>query len=336
MQRLRESLEMSESKAPAERFTSKLINLVIKRPPWRKVIFIFSIAGLLYIAAINFSNLQDGLMALGQANLLLLGLSVIAIAITYLTAAGVYWSLSDRKLTYAEMVEVEIAGAFTSRLLPAGLGGVATNLRYVSNSLRSKTAATTIIALNNILSILSYLASALLLVVIAEQPFRSVVRIAIPAIPVWVIIVVIIFVVLATSLIKQLRSAISSTWQKFLLILQGYREKPTQLLMGFGCALGTTIFYLLAFYCCSRAIGVDITIMQAFIAFTLGVTGGTVSPTPGGLGGAELGLYTGLYSTGVSGPDALSIVLVYRLLAFWLPLIPGFLMFRYLLKHKVL
>lgn len=318
-----------------EKFADKLVRLVIKQPPWRKIIFAFSIAAFLYVIAINFSSLQHGLIALKNSNILLLLASLLAIIVTYLTASGVYWALSDRSLHYVQMVQVEIAGAFTSRLLPAGLGGVATNLTYISKALKSKTAATTILALNNLLSIASYFIACFVVVVVFQEPV-SLSHLQVPRIPPWVIISGVVLLVLLLSLVKQLRHKAGVSWHTFKRILKGYKERPSQLLLAFCFALGTTTLYLLAFYICCLALGTPITITQAVVAFTFGLAGGTVAPTPGGLGGAELGFYSGLFATGIGSSEALSIVLVYRILAFWLPLVPGFLMFRHLLKQKVL
>jgi uncharacterized membrane protein YbhN (UPF0104 family) len=313
----------------------KLID-IFKKTPWRRIIFIFSIAAFLYVIALNFSSLQQGLRAIQDSNLLLLGASMAAICATYLTAAGVYWALSDKKIVYSEMLKVEIAGAFTSKLLPAGLGGVATNLTYISKSLKSKTAATTIIALNNIVSMASYFALTALILAVFQEPLRLSTNMHLPHIPPWFYISAVILIILTVSLVRQVRSKVGNSWNTIKQLLRGYRERPSQFIVAFCSALGTTVLYLIAFYLCCLALGTTISITQALLAFTLGLTGGTVAPTPGGLGGAEVGFYSGLYATGINGSEALSIVLVYRLLAFWIPLLPGFIMFRFLLKKKVL
>jgi uncharacterized protein (TIRG00374 family) len=46
-------------------------------------------------------------------------------------------------------------------------------------------------------------------------------------------------------------------------------------------------------------------------------------PLPGGIGGVDGGMIGALVAFGVGGGLALIAVLVYRLLAFWLPSVPG-------------
>jgi uncharacterized protein (TIRG00374 family) len=51
---------------------------------------------------------------------------------------------------------------------------------------------------------------------------------------------------------------------------------------------------------------------------------GSLAPTPGGLGAVEGLLITLLVSFDVPSPEAVAVVLVYRLINFWLPIPVGF------------
>jgi uncharacterized protein (TIRG00374 family) len=64
-----------------------------------------------------------------------------------------------------------------------------------------------------------------------------------------------------------------------------------------------------------------------FLVFTIGMIVGTATPTPGGLVGAEAGLTGGLITYGVQADTALAAALLYRFLTYWLPLLPGFIIF---------
>ena len=67
-----------------------------------------------------------------------------------------------------------------------------------------------------------------------------------------------------------------------------------------------------------------------------GATLGQAAPTPGGLGAVELALSAGLTAAGVEGSIAVSSVLLFRLLTFWLPTIPGWFSFNWLSKKGYL
>jgi undecaprenyl-diphosphatase len=60
-----------------------------------------------------------------------------------------------------------------------------------------------------------------------------------------------------------------------------------------------------------------------------------VAPTPGGLGAIEAALVAGLTGVGVPPGPAVSAVVLYRLATYWLPVLPGWLCWRFL-QHREL
>jgi uncharacterized membrane protein YbhN (UPF0104 family) len=67
-----------------------------------------------------------------------------------------------------------------------------------------------------------------------------------------------------------------------------------------------------------------------FAVYLAGTAVAAGTPTPGNLGAVEVALSTGLLAIGIPSGAAVGAVLIYRLLTFCLPLLPGFLGFRYL------
>jgi len=84
-----------------------------------------------------------------------------------------------------------------------------------------------------------------------------------------------------------------------------------------------TAAYTFVLYGAVRSIGGSLGLPQVFIVFSFGMLAGTVTPTPGGLVGAEAGLFAGFVAYGTAQPDAAAAVLLFRLITYWLPLIPG-------------
>ena len=95
-----------------------------------------------------------------------------------------------------------------------------------------------------------------------------------------------------------------------------------------------TTFYVLAFFACAYAVGLPITIVQAFLIYTLGLLLGAATMTPGGLGGVEAGLAAGLAAVKDDYGLAFSVVIIYRVVTFWLPIVPGYIAFWLLRRHK--
>ena len=68
------------------------------------------------------------------------------------------------------------------------------------------------------------------------------------------------------------------------------------------------------------------------LVYLAGSTLGQAAPTPGGLGAVEAAYIAGLTLAGVDASVAVSATLLFRLLTFWLPTIPGYWSFNWLQK----
>jgi len=96
-------------------------------------------------------------------------------------------------------------------------------------------------------------------------------------------------------------------------------------------AAGNTAFDYLALLAALRAVGADPRPSLVLLAYTAAEVLALVPVTPGGLGFVEAGLVGTLRLAAVSGADALAATLLYRIVAFWLPLPAGgvaYLLFR--------
>jgi glycosyltransferase 2 family protein len=86
-------------------------------------------------------------------------------------------------------------------------------------------------------------------------------------------------------------------------------------------------FDVLALAATFLAFGADVPWTALGIAYVVAYSIGTLAPTPGGLGAVE-GIMIALFvSFGVPSATAVTVVLVYRVINFWLPIPPGLLMY---------
>lgn len=89
-------------------------------------------------------------------------------------------------------------------------------------------------------------------------------------------------------------------------------------------ACGFWFFDLLCLWCTFAAFGYAIGLGPLLIGYVVAYSIGTLAPTPGGLGAVE-GLMIALFASfGVPSAVAVAVVLVYRIINFWLPIPPGF------------
>jgi uncharacterized protein (TIRG00374 family) len=88
-------------------------------------------------------------------------------------------------------------------------------------------------------------------------------------------------------------------------------------------ATGNTGFDYLALLCALRAVGADPQPSLVVLAFAAAALLTLIPLTPGGVGFVEAGLVGTLTLAGVSGGDALTATLLYRIVSYWLPIPAG-------------
>jgi undecaprenyl-diphosphatase len=91
---------------------------------------------------------------------------------------------------------------------------------------------------------------------------------------------------------------------------------------------GVTAGYALALVAAARAFGVGLPVTTITAIYLGGSAVASVAPTPGGLGALEASLVAGLTAAGAPSGPVIAAVLVYRLVTYWLPVLPGAVAYR--------
>jgi glycosyltransferase 2 family protein len=109
-----------------------------------------------------------------------------------------------------------------------------------------------------------------------------------------------------------------------------HRLRATQL---FGGSLGYLVASAFGLATSLAAFEPHFPLLGVLTVFVVGQTLGHLVPIPGGLGAVEAVTVAGLTALGIAPGPAVSAVLTSRLLTYWLPVLPGIAMFRYL-QHR--
>jgi uncharacterized membrane protein YbhN (UPF0104 family) len=150
------------------------------------------------------------------------------------------------------------------------------------------------------------------------------------------LVALVIFVIILSlnwrqNLWLKITSFIKKTWAHVV----EYRNHPLRLILALLGATAITMLFVTALYASAHASGLPVSFIQAFIAYTAGVLIGAAVLTPGGLVGVEAGLFAALVSFKFDSSLVFSTIIIFRLLAFWLPIVPGYISFLLLRKYKV-
>ena len=112
-------------------------------------------------------------------------------------------------------------------------------------------------------------------------------------------------------------------------------RSPRRLLALFGGSIGVTLAYIAALACAANAFDAGVSFAQVGAVYLGSSLIAAAAPTPGGLGAMEAALVAGFTAIGMDSAIAVATVLSYRLVTYWLPILPGWISFR-LLERKQL
>ena len=265
---------------------------------------------------------------------------IVALALSASTYVGATISLSGfvaGRLSFFRTLLVQVAGSFITLVTPAAVGGAALNIRYLQ---RRKIPAAVAAASVGVAQVVAFVLHIVLIVIFAAIAGSSAKEHIQP--PRWAWFVLAGLVVLALAVLavpagrRALRARVSPTLGQVLPRLLDVAQQPVKLARGIGGALLLSLSYILCLAACVAAFGRSVPIASIAVVYLTGSAIGSILPTPGGLGGVEAALTAGLTAAGLPGAVAVSAVLLFRLLTFWLPVPFGWAAMSYLEREQAL
>jgi uncharacterized membrane protein YbhN (UPF0104 family) len=263
---------------------------------------------------------------------------IVALALSAVTYLGAALSLSGfvaERLNFLRTLLVQLAGSFVTLVTPAAVGGAALNVRYLQ---RRKIPAPVAVASVGVSQVVAFVLHILMLAgfaAVAGTRTKSPIR---P--PTWAYFVLAGLVVLAGVVLaipagrRLVRARLSPTFGQVLPRLLEIAQHPRKLAASIGGALLLSLAYILCLAACVAAFGKSVPFAKIGFVYLTGSAIGSIIPTPGGLGAVEAALTAGLTAAGVPGAVAVSAVLLFRLLTFWLPVPFGWAALNFLERQK--
>lgn len=287
------------------------------------VLIVAVVVGLvLYVLLPQQGRFHASWLALGSAKLPFVALGVAGWILTFCLAAFIYTRLALKPLRYYPTLVVEVAAGFANRLLPAGTGSLGLHGLYLVRQRHSVAAAAVVVGVNNALGIVGHLLLlAAVLLVGGQTTLPGAFHFSAAAAA--IVIAGIVAIVCVLWWVPWLHHKLAGFGRELRQSLRHYSRHPLRLIAVLGLTMLLTAIYTAVLYCCCRAVDVTLPLQVVFLVFSAGMLGSTVSPTPGGLVGAEAGLFAGFTAYHVAAAPALAAVLLYRLITYWLPLLPG-------------
>ncbi|MEU3660485.1 lysylphosphatidylglycerol synthase transmembrane domain-containing protein [Streptomyces sp. NPDC032940] len=258
--------------------------------------------------------------------------------LTWVAAACTRQGAVVERLPWGRLLATQFAAGAANHLLPTGLGASAVNLRFMTVRglpLARSSAALALYLLAESAGRLALLGGLLLAFPGALRPGALLpegavgpLLVAAGAVPV--------AAAGALVLVRRLRTAVASFLRTALGEARSVHARPARALALWGGALAFPALQATVLVLVGRALGLGVPaghVAQAYLAATVAVA---LVPTPGGFGSVETALVVALVAAG--GPAAVStaVVLAFRVVTVWLPLLPGALTLAVLVRTKVL
>lgn len=249
-----------------------------------------------------------------------------AAALTFVGASLVLTGSVPAPLRFGRTFMAQLAVAFSSLIAPGAIGNIALNTRYLQRSGVPPATAGASVGLAQVFQFASYTTLLAVAGVIAgtgpQSSFQPPPELVV-AVPIVLLVLVSLLAVprvrrfVTGRVVPQLRAVLPQ--------VLGVFQRPRKLAELIGGALLLDMSFVAALYCSVRAFGAEPAVAAVAVVYFAGAIIGSAMPTPGGLGGIEATMSAGLIAIGVDSGTAVSAVLLYRLVTYWLPIPFGWL-----------
>ena len=316
--------------------SSEIAPIQFQRVNWRNVFLaIFSVFAL-YILVPQFSQVNVTEL-LSQAQLQWAAFAIIGSGLTYVASTSLLLAFVIQKISWIRTLQAQLAASFATLVTPPTLGSVAVNIRFLNRSGIPTASSATAVGVSQVVVFFVHVFLLLISGVIAgaqtDLSFRP------PRITLVIFVTLFAVLIFALSINKvrnwvllKIKPIFSQIGPTISIIFQ----QPKRLLISLLSSSLLNVFYIISFYASLRAFNAEISIFTIAFVYLAGATIGQAAPTPGGIGAVEATLVAGLTATGVPSALALSGVLLYRIVTFYLPVLPGWLAFTDLQRKNLI
>ncbi len=305
----------------------------------RTLVMIAALSAAFYVLLPQLADVGDSLDAMSGANWWwLLACAVLSLG-TYVAAAIALAGGVPGRVPFVPTVGAQLGSSFVNRVTPANVGGMALNLRFLQKAGVDPARAVTGIGLNVAAGAIVHVV--LLFAFLAWAGRSNSNAFQIPSTSrILVIIAVVLAIVGLVALSRWGRRILRThvlqflarSWSSIVVLARS----PAKMAALFGGSTLVTLAYICALAAAVAAFDGGVSFAEVGAVYLGASIIAAAAPTPGGLGAMEAALVAGFTGVGVESGIAVAAVLSYRLLTYWLPILPGWLSFQYLERREMI
>ena len=265
------------------------------------------------------------------------GAAIVSMVVSFVGAAYALLGFVPERVPFWRTFGAQVCLGFVRLIAPATVGTAAINIRLLTRAGVGGSLAAASVAANQVGNV----AISIPLIVVLGLITGSSATASLEPSPTTIAIIAGVLLLAGLLLLTPpVRSRARDIWRDFaargLPRLLDVLGNPRKLAESVGGALLQVTALVFCFYACIRALGADVNIAALAVVQLVGNTVGTAVPTPGGLGAVEAALSAGLTALGLTTGLAVSAVLLFRIVSFWLPILPGWILWTQMQKRGLL
>lgn len=286
-----------------------------------------------YFLLPQFADLPDIVVQVKDANWWWAPPVIVVSSLTYVCAAISLKGAIPDWLPYPPTLAAQVASSFASKLAPAGLGGMALNVRFLQKRGVDRAVAVSGVGLNSAAGFVGHILMLVIFIVWAGRDAFGGFSLPDPAVFLYGIGVVAIIAALTMAVPAVRAQVVTRLFPIIGRSLSGVGAvlvRPTKLLMLVGGSALVTLSYLVCAYFSVEAFGGGLSLATVGAVYLAGSAVASAAPTPGGLGAVEAALIAGFVAAGLDNSVAVPAVFLFRLATFWLPVLPGWISFTWM------
>ena len=298
----------------------------------RTAVSVVALAAAFYFLLPQLADVQQSADAAAHADWWWLVPAAFASAGTYVCAAVAMVGSVPQPIPFLATLRAQVASSFASRVAPANAGALAVGVRFLQRAGVESTVAATSVGLNMLAGLVMHLV--LLAAFVAWTGTSGVGGFSLPDTSTALVVIAVVLagsglvVGLVPALRRRVVPPLLAQARKAATSLTDVMTDPGRVLELLAGSAGVTLMYIAALAACVAAFGGGLSLPQIGAAYLVAAALGSVAPTPGGLGAVEAALLAALTGYGMASGPALAAVLTFRLLTFWLPVLPGWITFQ--------
>jgi uncharacterized membrane protein YbhN (UPF0104 family) len=294
----------------------------LERLSGRTVVAVIGGSVAAYVIATQLTRVDFG--SLAHLNWWWASVAMVCSCLTYLAAGMTCAGFVTARISLFRATLTQYAVGFSGLFAPNAVGTVALNVRFLERSGVDPAVAVSSVGLVQLVMFVGHIVLIVLFGVLAgtgAQPSFTPPQGAVVAALVLVILALVgVTLPIGRRLLQaRVRPLVGRVVPQMVAVFQ----RPSKLALGVGGALLLNVAYIEALDASVRSFGHQLSFAAVAVVYLAGSVVGAAVPTPGGLGGIELAMASGLTAAGLPASVALAAVLLYRIATFWIPIPVG-------------